>query len=451
MVTGLGLVCALGDEVETAWRRMLRGEAVSEPIPDHWHDYANYGSRFWAPLPELDYQASGLPPSDRLRFDRVTLNAIAATRQAICDAAMPMRAIGRKLDRFEIEHVDPTRIGVYMGTGIGGVETTLSSHASQILERTRQQLDRLADEAGALVLSGKIRGCAGRMHVPRRFNPLAVTMLMANAISAAPAIRFGMKGPNRTISLACASGTAAIGEAYQAIRRGDVDIAVCGGSEYLYDEYGSIFRAYDITGALTRGFDHATACNRPFDADRNGFLFSAGGAAVLVLESTHHARRRGAPVKAEVLAFAESFDGHNLMAVEPSGAGFQRLIDKALGDARLAPDEIAYINAHGTGTKQNDQVELEVLEALGFNNAVVNSTKGLIGHSIGASGAIEALVTVLSLRDGRTHPCHNLDQPIARLNFAAGETRLAGGPALSNSFAFGGHNCCLVLAKPDSS
>ncbi len=281
----------------------------------------------------------------------------------------------------------------------------------------------------------------------KRFNPLAVTMLMPNAVSAVPGIRFGAKGPNKTFSMACASGTVAIGEARRAVASGEVDLAICGGAEYLYDDYGSIFRTYDITGALARGFSNAAEANRPFDKRRNGFLFSQGGAAVLILENAESARSRGAIPLAELTGYANGFDAYNLIAMQPGGAQIQRMLVSALGECRIDPSSVDYINAHGTGTDLNDDTELSIINQIFRPDVFINSTKGLIGHSIGASGAIEAAITTLSIKDGRIHPCHNLETPLQPRNFPLHCTTADIKVAISQSFAFGGHNSCLVFRR----
>jgi 3-oxoacyl-[acyl-carrier-protein] synthase II len=274
-------------------------------------------------------------------------------------------------------------------------------------------------------------------------------MLMPNAASAAVGIKFSLTGPNVTYCVACASGTVAVGHGYRAVHEGRVDLAVTGGSEYLYDDHGHIFRGFDVAGTLVRDYVDSETANRPFDEKRSGFLFSQGGAAVLVLEELEHARRRGATIMAELIGFAESFDAHSMMSLAPGGEQIERMIRAALADANLLPRDVDYVNAHGTGTKNNDQTEVEVINRVFGKSVRVNSTKSLLGHTIGASGAIEALVTALSLRDGMTHICKNLDTPILDLNFVRSVERFDPRVGLSQSFAFGGHNAALVMRRFD--
>lgn len=281
------------------------------------------------------------------------------------------------------------------------------------------------------------------------FNPFVVSMLMPNAVPAHIGLKYSIKGPNLSYCVACASGTVAIGKAFHAIRAGTVDVAITGGSEYLEDHYGGVFHGFDIAKALVRNCDNPETANRPFDVNRSGFLFSQGGAAVLLLEELESARTRGARILAEVAGYAETFDAYSVMSIAPDGVEIERMIRGALADAGLTAEHIHYVNAHGTGTQANDEVESEVIGRVFGREVLVNSTKSLIGHTIGASGAIEALVAVMSLKDQRTHPCKNLDEPLTDLNFVRETTSAPMTAALSQSFAFGGHNAGLILKRFD--
>ena len=228
---------------------------------------------------------------------------------------------------------------------------------------------------------------------------------------------------------------------------GRIDVAVSGGCEYFADEYGHIFRSFDVSGTLVRDCADPETANCPFDEKRSGFLFSQGGAAVLILEELEHAQRRGATIMAELIGFAETFDAHSMMSLAPGGKQIERMIRAALADADLSPPDVDYINAHGTGTKNNDETEAQVIDRVFGRSVRVNSTKSLLGHTIGASGAFEALVTVLSLRDGTTHICKNLNAPLLGLNFVCSVEQFDPRVGLSQSFAFGGHNAAMVLRR----
>ncbi len=444
VISGVGMICPLGQDVPTAWSRMLQGDSVAEPIPDAWLGHADYNSRVWAPLPALDFSRYGLGRADTLKLDRVSMLSIGACHEALQSAALPLATGDGRTGTFRIQGVDASRIGVFVGTGIGGINTTLRTHLYHAMKPVRDELAALETDAGNASPGDVVE----RIRLDRRFNPLAVTMLMSNAVSAAPAVRFGVKGPCRTTTLACASGTVAIGDAWRAVAAGHVDLAIAGAAEYLFDDYGSIFRAYDITGALARGSDDPARANRPFDADRGGFLFSEGGAAMVILESRSSAARRGVEPLAEIGGFGESFDGHDLIAMDETGTGIRAMVESALDQAGVEAAQVDYVNAHGTATEMNDRIELAMLDELLGEGPLINSTKGLIGHAIGASGAMETVVTALSIRDGRVHPCRNLDTPIRRLNFPRQAQSARIDVALTQSFAFGGHNACLVLKRP---
>jgi 3-oxoacyl-[acyl-carrier-protein] synthase II len=282
-----------------------------------------------------------------------------------------------------------------------------------------------------------------------RYNPFVVSMLMPNAASAVIANKFSIHGPNVTYCVACASGTVSVGHAFRAVRDGQVDLAISGGSEYLNDEHGHIFRGFDIAGTLVRDCAEPQSANRPFDEKRSGFLFSQGGAAALVLEELEHALRRDVPVIAEVAGFAETFDAYSMMSLAPDGAQIERMIRASLADAGLEAGTVDYVNAHGTGTRNNDELESKVIERVFGKSVPVNSTKSLLGHTIGASGAFEALVTALTLRDGKTHVNKNLEEPCSELNYVRTTEVFDPEVGLSQSFAFGGHNAALVLRRYD--
>jgi 3-oxoacyl-[acyl-carrier-protein] synthase II len=228
---------------------------------------------------------------------------------------------------------------------------------------------------------------------------------------------------------------------------GAVDLALCGGAEYLGDPYGGIFRGFDVARTLARVDVHPTRANRPFDRDRTGFLLAEGGAGVLVCEEWEAAHRRGARPLAEIAGYAETFDGHSIMMMEPSGRRITDMLTAALDDAGCTPGAIDYINAHGTGTLVNDEIESAVIERLFGGRPLVAATKSLTGHCIGASGGIEAAVTALSLARQETHACGNLENPIRDLRFVrdAGPCRIDTG--ITQSFAFGGHNAAVVMRR----
>ncbi len=343
--------------------------------------------------------------------------------------------------------VDPDRVGVYLGTGLGGGVSFLQNHTHHLLQRARAVLKTYVAEKAPSAHRDELEGILDLLSHGLRFNPFEVSMVMPNAAAAVLGIRYGLTGPNETYCVACASGTIAVGNAWRAVRAGRVDMAVTGGCEYFGDEHGHIFRSFDVAGTLVRDCTDPERANRPFDKKRSGFLFSQGGAAVLILEELGHALRRGATPIAEIVGFAQTFDAHSIMALAPSGEQIERMIRLALAEAGVQAEEVDYINAHGTGTQNNDAIEAEVIERVFGRRPLVNSTKSLLGHTIGASGAFEALVTALSLRDGTTHVCKNLEDPVRELNFVREVGPRALRVGLTQSFAFGGHNAALVLRR----
>jgi 3-oxoacyl-[acyl-carrier-protein] synthase II len=448
-VTGLGIVSSIGHGTEDFWRACLAGITRVEPIPPSWLEYAQFTSRLWSPLAEPDYGAWGLGRIERLQNDATALIAMTAAFQALEAAGIGREVLDEKRGTFTLSGtggVEPGRAGVSLGTGIGGISSALRSTLHQALTRPKESLRELRGrlgDAGALELLETIER---RLQAPSRANPFAVAMTMPNTATSALSIKLSLVGPQSTHCAACASGTVAIGHGYRSIAGGEMDLVLAGGVEFLDDDYGAIFHSFDLARTLCRGDDPQQA-NRPFDRGRSGFLFSQGGGAVLVLEELERATGRGAPILAEVVGFAETSDAHNIMVMEPEGRQIARAIESALADSGLRPDEIDYVNAHGTGTIANDEAEAAVLSRIFGSRPLVNSTKSLLGHTLGASGALEAAVTVLSLQHQTTHACRNLEDPIADLNFVHRADSYPIRAALSQSFAFGGHNAALVLRE----
>lgn len=449
VITGAGVISSIGIGVDEFWRHCLQGKASVAPIPGHWQRYTESRSRIWSPLPDIDSELLGVARTERLHLDPVAVLALGAVRAAIEGAGFILKPDEGRTRAFVMSGADSARTGVYFGTGLGGAISFLQNHTYHLLKGPRAALMSYAEKQGPLGSREPLDNILGLMTHGTRFNPFEVSMVMPNAPAAAVGIKFTLTGPNVTYCIACASGTVAVGNAYRAVRDGHVDVAISGGCEYFGDEHGHIFRSFDVSGTLVRDCADPETANRPFDEKRSGFLFSQGGAAVLVLEELEHAQRRGATIIAELIGFAETFDAHSMMSLAPGGEQIERMIRAALADANLLPRNVDYINAHGTGTKNNDQTEAEVIDRVFGKSVRVNSTKSLLGHTIGASGAIEALVTALSLRDGTTHICKNLDTPILDLNFVRSVERFDPRFGLSQSFAFGGHNAAVVMRRFD--
>jgi 3-oxoacyl-[acyl-carrier-protein] synthase II len=445
VITGAGVVSSIGKGVDDFWHHCLSGKSSVAPIPTHWNRHADLRSRVWSPLPAFDPESLGIAKSERLQLDPVTMLSLAATRLALKHSGFEAMPAEDRVRAFTLVGNDSARTGVFFGTGLGGAITFLQNHSHHLLRNPRAVLSEYVGKKAPAEDQEMLKSIVEQMTHGIRFNPFEVSMVMPNAPAAAVGIKYGLTGPNETFCVACASSTVAIGNAYRAVREGRVEVAISGGCEFFGDEHGHIFRSFDVSGTLVRDCENPDTANRPFDEKRSGFLFSQGGAAVLVLEELEHARHREAAIMAELIGFAESFDAHSMMSLAPGGVQIERMIRATLDDAGLSPRDVDYINAHGTGTRNNDETESQVIDRLFGKSVRVNSTKSILGHTIGASGAFEVLVTALTLRDGTTHICKNLDNPLLDINFVRNVERFEPRSALSQSFAFGGHNAAIAM------
>lgn len=452
VVTGLGVVSALGSDPESLWRACLAGETRVEAIPAAWRR-AELRSRAWAPLGAAARPESALlGRAEPRRLDATSQMTIAAAAQALAGAGLELAVADGKRRTYRVRAWEPEQTGIFMGTGAAGIVSMLAYGGHVGIAAPRERLRALAArlrEGGDETAAAEAGAIAEQLVTPAVFNPFAVAMSMSNSLSANLSIKVGARGPTPTLAGACAAGTMAIGRAARAIARGECDAALAGGAEHLGDAWGGIFRAFDAVGALAHGELPPERINRPFDRDRSGFLFAEGGCAVLALEDLDAARRRGAPLLAEVRGYAESSDAHDIMAPDPGGEGVRRAIAACLADAALDGGDVGHVNAHGTGTPGNDGVEAAAIAAVVGRHPVVTSTKSLLGHTLGASGALEAVLTVLALRDQVVHPTRNLEHPVEELPFARSATPVVMRHAISQSFAFGGHNAVIALSLVD--
>ncbi len=405
VVTGFGGVTGVGLSAEESWRNLLAGKSGVARISQF--DPSNYPSTLASEVKGFQVPAF-LDPKEARRMSRFELFALAATKEAL------------DLARVTIDESNADDIGVVIGSGIGSLTTTES-------------------ETRVMIARGGMR-----------MNPFFLPMMLANMASAQVTRVFGVQGYSSTVVTACASGGQAIGEATDVIRRGAAEIMIAGGSEASICELG--LSSFCVLRALSQRNDDPEAASRPFDRDRDGMV-PAEGAAVLILESLESAQNRGARIYAEILGYGVSSDAHHVVAPRSDGIGAAKAMARAMRDANVSPEQIDYVNAHGTSTVLGDAAETKALKQVLGDHAYqipVNSTKSMIGHAMGASGAIEALVSVLSIRDSWVHPTINLhtSDPECDLDYVANEARTAPvNVAMSNSFAFGGHNAVLVLAR----
>ena len=367
--------------------------------------------------------------------------AIMASHEALEHAGITSEIVNKKRNQYRLNNIDAERCSVVYGAGSGGGYSIISNFTHHALSRQKKALtEHFGDNEKALKPLENLRH-------PASFSPFSIPMSMANGIPAGIGIKFSLHGSVKPITQACSSGTTAIGEAVQKIQSGHADMVISGGVEYSYDEYGATYHGFDVARTLAQIPENGdlSQANRPFDEDRSGFLLSQGGAATLIIESEEHLVKRGGTPIAEIVGFSETFDAMSIMAPDPKGMQIERMIRSAIKQAEISPEDIDYINAHGTGTQANDLTESSVIERIFGRSAMVNSTKSILGHSIAASGAIEAAVCSLSLRDNTIHSSRNLDKPLNNLDFAQNLHRGSFKYALSESFAFGGHNSCLVF------
>ncbi len=447
VITGLGVISAIGQNPEEFWKSCLEAKTRVERIPDHWFHYGDFHSQIWSPLPPIDYSSYGIGRIEEKQLDPSSLIAIASSFQALDSAGLEYTKLDQKRNTYSLPSVNKERVGVFMGTGIGGLRTFASCYSYHLLLRQKETLAKTSAQLGDHPAGEILKQVQERMLYPRRFNPFGVAMTMPNACSANVAIKFNLCGSNNTFCAACASGTVAIGYGFKTVRSGELDAALVGGVEYLSDDYGGIFAGFDAVRALANNNEDPNKANRPFDKDRTGFLFSEGGGAVFVIEDLEHAQRRGAKIYAEILGYGETCDGFNIMMMESSGSQMVRMLQLAFADAGISAADIDYINSHGTGTRLNDETETAVIQKVFGEKVLINSTKSLIGHTLGASGAIETLVTALSIRHKTTHVCRNLENPMKDLNFVTKVDSYPIRTGLSQSFGFGGHNAVLILRE----
>ena len=404
VVTGVGAVTPIGETVDATWDSMRHGRGGIGRITRF--DPSPYESQMAGEVKDFD-PTKYMDRKDARRTDRFAQLAVAAASQALTDG---------KVDVAK----EPERIGVSMGTGVGGLETLIEQ-----------------------VLLMEKRG-------PGRLSPFLVPMLMANAGSAQVSMQFGLKGPNLTHVSACASSAHAIGECAAIIDRGQADVMVAGGAEAAILPLA--IGAFSTMHAMSRRNDDPEHASRPFDKDRDGFTLSEGGAAV-ILEEREHALARGARIYGELVGYGATADAYHITSPSPEGEGNARSMRMALARAKLEPTAIDYINAHGTSTQPNDREETAAIKSVFGEHAyklVISSTKSMTGHLLGAAGAIEAIACLLALRDGCVPPTINYQtpDPALDLDYVPNTARPKEiKTALSNSMGFGGHNATLIFTK----
>jgi beta-ketoacyl-acyl-carrier-protein synthase II len=404
VITGIGAITPLGNTAHETWRNLVVGESGIDRIT--LFDASDYAVQIAGEVKGFNHEGE-IDPKEVRHMDRSVQFSIVAARQALRDA------------QLDITKEEADNTGIVLGTGAAGVGTLVSQQ-------------KILEERG-----------------PRRVSPHFLPNFLADSASGQVAIAVGAKGPNMAVVSACATGGHAVGEAMETIRRGDADVMIAGGTEAII--LPIIVAGFINMRALGNDPDPKKA-SKPFDARRNGFVLSEG-AAVLILEELEHARNRGARVYAEVVGYGSTNDAYHMAAQLESGEGAARTMQRALRKAELSPEDVDYINAHGTSTPLNDKVETLAIKNL-FGDAArkvaISSTKSMTGHMMGAAGALEAIICALAIRDNCIPPTINLEvpDPECDLDYTPNKARSTRvDVALSNSIGLGGHNSCLVLKR----
>lgn len=405
LITGMGMVTPVGIGNADVWQKVKSGVSGIGPITRF--DASEYATRIAAEVKDFRPEEF-MDKKEARRADRFVQFAVAAAKLAMADSGMQLDAI------------DKTRVGVVISSGIGGIETLEAQH-------------QLLMEKG-----------------PSRVSPFLIPMMIGNMASGQVAISFGFKGPANNIVSACASGSQAVGEALRMLQRGEVDVVLAGGSEAAITPIG--VAGFCSARAMSTRNDDPVHASRPFDLERDGFVMGEGS-AVVVLETEEHAIKRGARAYAELAGYAVTNDAYHVTAPHPEAEGATRCLQLVLQDAGLNPEDVDYINAHGTSTDLNDKLEtMAIRNAFGqhANRLAVSSTKSMLGHLLGAAGAVELAVTAWSVYEGYVHPTINYQNPdpACDLDYVPNQGRqMAVRAALSNSLGFGGHNCTLAVKK----
>lgn len=404
VVTGMGVVSPIGTGLDAFWKSLSEGRSGVGRVT--FFDTANYACKIAAEV--KDFKPDAYIEKKKIkRMDRFTQFAMAATKMALEHSGL------------DLSKENPEKIGVLVGSGIGGLQT-------------------IEEEFAVLSAKG-----------PRRVTPFLIPKLISNMAGGEIAIQYGLAGPNYAVASACATANNAIGEAFRHLRYGDADVMICGGSEAAITQLG--LAGFSQAGALAEAFnDQPEKASRPFEKNRQGFVMGEGS-GIVILETEEHAAKRGARILAELAGYGATDDAYHITSPSPEGKAQSRAVRLALEDARVAPEAVNYINAHGTSTSINDKAETAVIKSVFGENAKkipVSSTKSMTGHLLGAAGGVELIASILSMHKGMVHPTINYETPDPEcdLDYVPNQAReWKVTCAVSNSFGFGGHNAVLVV------
>ena len=407
VITGIGAVTPIGIGKDVFWNNLISGKSGISKIT--LFDPSELETRIAGEVKDFD-PLDYMDKTEARRNDRFTQFVIAASDEAMKDSGI------------DKDKIDIYRAGVIIGSGIGGLQTLLNQHNVYLQKG------------------------------PKRVSPFLIPMMISNMASGVVSIRHGLKGPNMCVVSACASANHSIGESFKYIERGDADIMVCGGAEAPIVPLG--VAGFINMKAVSSRNDEPEKASRPFDKGRDGFVISEG-AAIIVLESEEHAKKRGAHIYAYISGYGASSDAYHIAAPEPTGVGAQKCMENAILDAGLNPENVDYINAHGTSTPVGDKAEVLAIKHLFKDHAYqmkISSNKSMIGHLLGAAGGAETVATTLTVKEGIVPPTINLDDPEFDLDFVPKKSVKADiRVALNNSFGFGGHNASLIITRYEES
>ncbi|MED4750075.1 beta-ketoacyl-ACP synthase II [Brevibacillus choshinensis] len=405
VITGVGVISPVGNDAQTFWNSLLEGKSGIDRLTAF--DASEYPTQIAGEVKDFNPELY-MDKKEVRRTDRFVQFGLAAAKMAFEDA------------KLEVTAENAERVGVYIGSGIGGLSTWEEQH-TVLLEKG-----------------------------PRRVSPFFIPMLIANMASGAVSIQYGAKGPTSSAITACATGTNAIGDALRLIQFDHADVMIAGGAEATVRPMA--FAGFCSAKAMSTRNDEPQKASRPFDVDRDGFVMGEG-AGVVILEELEHAKKRGATIIAEVIGYGMSADAHHITSPSPGGEGAARCMNNALKDAGIDPTEVDYINAHGTSTDQGDIAETQAIKSVFGEHAyklAVSSTKSMTGHLLGATGGIEAIASAYALRDQILPPTINLENqdPECDLDYVPNHARKAKvDVAVSNTFGFGGHNATVILKR----
>lgn len=416
VITGIGPVTRAGVGADSLFSALCDNQCPVEPVPARFLEHYPFKSRFHVPAPDVDFSRMGIrtPMANMLQPEDVM--TLVGTRLALEDAGVELVA-----EQSRLRPAGSAHYHIVIGTGMGGLEAAFRGRTAHCI--------RDGDSVAAFSTGAP------------RFSRMVVPQAMPSSVAAWVSMLFGSHGPARTVNASCASGTVAVGEAFRSIKDGYCDDALAGGVEHLDDSLGTVMRGFDMLGALTRS---ASGRPTPFSQNRTGFLFAQGGACMLVLEEYEKARSRGARIYAELVDYYSNSDAYSIVRTDPDAMKTIELLSHFASLGR-----IDYINSHGTGTKANDETEAHAVRTV-FGGArdqpLVNATKGILGHTIGAAGAIETAVAAMTIRAGVVHGS-DVEEPMEDLNLVRETLRYPVECALSLSCGFGGHNAGLLLQR----